>query len=102
VGRDVTAGIFNQQIVATAFSVDENAPFQSRVGDQRTHAVAVVSGIIAPDTSTIGTQLGDALQLEISDDAQNAFQTGLLGSYEIKTDQRLVDIALGRVDPTQQ
>ena len=101
VARGGSAGIFDPQMVGTAFTMVENRPFQTRVGDQRSHAIAIVTDVIGPTQTNVPAEIGTEIANEVSDDAIGVFQNGLLNSYTVRTDQRLVDLALGRIDPTQ-
>jgi peptidyl-prolyl cis-trans isomerase D len=100
-GRGETAGPFNQQFSAAAFSASENEPFQARAGDQRTRAIALVTEIIAPSGDPVAPERQAAISGELSDDLAAALESAVLASYEIRRDPLLIDQALGRADPAQ-
>lgn len=98
-GRTETAGPFNRQLVSQAFGAEPNAPFAGRAGDQRTRAVALVDAIVAPDARPVEPERADALANELASDLAIALENALVTSYEVRQDQRLIDLALGRIDP---
>ena len=98
-GRGETAGPFTRQLVSQAFGAAEGAPFPARAGDQRTRAVAIVDEIIAPAGRPVSPERVAALKEELENDLAVALETALLTGYEIRQDQRLIDLALGRIDP---
>ena len=98
-GRGETAGPFNRQMVSQAFNAPADTPFSARAGDQRTRAVAIVNDVIAPAPAAPGSDRQAALSEELENDVAAALQSALLSSYEIREDQRLIDLALGRIDP---
>mgnify|MGYP006273471487 CR=1 FL=1 len=100
-GRGETAGPFNRQLVAQAFTVEQGAPFAGRAGDQRTRAVTIVDEIIAPPERPVSPERLTALSGELESDLAVALENALLTSYEVRRDQRLIDLALGRIDPDE-
>ena len=98
-GREETAGPFNRQLVSQAFGAAQGAPFAGRAGDQRTRAVAIVDEIIAPAERPVSPERRAALSEELENDLSAALQNALLTGYEVRQDQRLIDLALGRIDP---
>lgn len=99
VGRQETAGPFTAGLVNTAFNAEPGDPFLSRAGDQRTRALAVVTEVTAPEADAVQAEQREAVSTELSDDIAAALERAVLASYEIRTDPRLVDQALGRTDP---
>lgn len=100
-GREETAGPFNRNLVSQAFGVAPGTRFPARAGDQRTRAIVVVDEIIAPPMAPPGPEQQAAMRQEIESDIATALQTALLDAYEVRTDQRLIDQALGRTERTQ-
>jgi peptidyl-prolyl cis-trans isomerase D len=100
-GREETAGPFNRNLVSQAFGAAPGAHFPARAGDQRTRAIVVVDEIIAPSVAQAGSEQVAAMRQEIESDIAMALQTALLEAYEVRADQRLIDQALGRIDPNQ-
>lgn len=100
VGRSETAGPFNRQLVAQAFGAERATPFPARAGDQRTRAVVIVDQIIAPESRPAAPERVAALSEELGNDLAAAVETALLTGYEVRQDQRLIDLALGRIDAT--
>lgn len=98
-GREESAGPFNRNLVSQAFNASPGTPFAARAGDQRTRAVVIVDEIIAPRPATPGQEQIQSMQEELENDLAIILQNALLDSYEVHQDQRLIDIALGRVDP---
>lgn len=98
-GRTETAGPFNRQLVAQAFGGELGQPFPARAGDQRTRAVVIVDEIIAPQERPASPERIAALNDELGGDLAAALETALLTGYEVRQDQRLIDLALGRIDP---
>lgn len=98
-GRSETAGPFNRQLVSQAFGAERAAPFSGRAGDQRTRAVAVVDAILAPDPRPASLERAQALAGELETDLAIALESALVTTYEVRQDQRLIDLALGRIDP---
>ena len=99
VGRQETAGPFTAGLAHTAFNAEPGDPFLSRAGDQRTRALAVVTEVTAPEADAVQAEQREAVSTELSDDIAAALERAVLASYEIRTDPRLVDQALGRTDP---
>lgn len=99
VGRGETAGIFNSQLVNSAFTVVQDRPFLARAGDQRTRAVVMVTEVTSPSNPAAASTFAEAMSTEFSDDVVVSFERGLLSSYSISEDPRLIDLALGRADP---
>lgn len=97
--REQTAGPFTEQLVAQAFASPQGSPFAGRAGDQRTRAVAVVDEIIAPPARPVAPETLAGLSQELENDLAAALENALLNSYDIREDQRLIDLALGRIDP---
>jgi len=100
-GREESAGPFNRNLVSQAFGASPGVRFPARAGDQRTRAIVVVDEIIAPQRSVAGPELQAAMREEIEGDIAMALQSALLDTYEVRADQRLIDQALGRIDPRQ-
>lgn len=98
-GRTETAGPFNRQLVGQAFSVEQGQPFPARAGDQRTRAVVIVDAVIAPQDRPVSPERLAALNQELGNDVAIALENALLTGYEVRQDQRLIDLALGRIDP---
>jgi peptidyl-prolyl cis-trans isomerase D len=98
-GRTETAGPFNRQLVGQAFGVEQGQPFPARAGDQRTRAVAVVDAVIAPQDRPVSPERLASLSEELGNDVAIALESALLTGYEVRQDQRLIDLALGRIDP---
>jgi peptidyl-prolyl cis-trans isomerase D len=98
-GRTETAGPFNRQLVAQAFGAEQGAAFPARAGDQRTRAVAIVDAVIAPQDRPVSPERLAALSNELGNDIAASLETALLTGYEVRQDQRLIDLALGRIDP---
>jgi len=101
-GREETAGPFNEQMVAAAFNASQGQPFQARAGDQRTRAIAIVSDIIAPTGDPVAPERRATLTAELSDDLAAALESAVLASYDVRRDTLLIDQALGRADPVQR
>jgi len=97
-GREETAGPFNRNLVSQAFGVAPGTRFAARAGDQRTRAIVVVDEIIAPAPAVAGEELQTAMLQEIESDIAISLQAALLDAYEVRTDQRLIDQALGRIE----
>ena len=100
-GRAETAGPFNRNLVAQAFGVAPGARFPARAGDQRTRAIVMVDEIIAPPPSIASPERQAEMRQELENDIALALQSALLDAYEVRADQRLIDQALGRIDPRQ-
>jgi len=98
-GRSESSGPFSQQVVQSAFFQDANTPFEARASDPTTRIVAVVTDIVAPSGANFDPAQQAALSQELGDDITVALETALFASYEVRQDQRLIDLALGRSDP---
>ncbi|MCC5995035.1 MAG: SurA N-terminal domain-containing protein [Oceanicaulis sp.] len=98
-GREESAGPFNRNLVSQAFNAPRAAPFPARAGDQRTRAIVIVDEIIAPRPATPGAELRQSMQEELENDLAMVLQNALLEAYTVRTDPRLIDQALGRIDP---
>jgi peptidyl-prolyl cis-trans isomerase D len=98
-GRSETAGPFNRQLVAQGFGAAQGAIFAGRAGDQRTRAITRVDEVLPPAAGPVSPESAQALAQELESDLASALETALLTSYEIRQDQRLIDLALGRIDP---
>lgn len=61
--------------------------------------MAVVTEVTAPEADAVQAEQREAVSTELSDDIAAALERAVLASYEIRTDPRLVDQALGRTDP---
>lgn len=96
--RTQTAGPFNQGLVAAAFRAPLNQPFQSRAGDQRTRAIAIVTYISA-EAAQPGAQQRETITGELQSDIIAALEQGLLDTYDVRINAPLRDAALGRTDP---
>lgn len=96
--RDETAGPFNAQLVAAAFGARVGALFESRAGDQRTHALAQVSQML-PGEGEVDGQTRDELRAELSQDIALALERALIGAYDVQINEELRDVALGRTEP---
>lgn len=96
--RTQTAGPFTQALVSAAFRAPLNQPFETRAGDQRTRAIAIVTDISVSQAETRSEQrrnISDALQ----NDVIAALERGLLDTYPVQINTALRDAALGRTDP---
>lgn len=100
-GRGETAGPFNSTLVSQAFGVAPGTPFTARAGDQRTRAIVIVDEIITPAAAAPGAEAALAMSQELENDFAFALQAALLDAYEVRADQRLIDQALGRIEPLQ-
>jgi peptidyl-prolyl cis-trans isomerase D len=98
-GRGESSGPFSQQVVQAAFFQDANTPFEARASDPSTRMAAVVTDIIAPSAESFDPAGQIALSQELGNDITVALEAALFASYEVRRDQRLIDLALGRTDP---
>jgi peptidyl-prolyl cis-trans isomerase D len=98
-GRGESSGPFSQQVVQAAFFQGLNTPFEARASDPTTRMAAVVTDIIAPSAESFDPAGQIALSQELGDDITVALEAALFASYEVRRDQRLIDLALGRTDP---
>ncbi len=98
-GRDETAGPFSRQLVGAAFAQSEGTPFQAAASDPTTAVIAVVTDTIVPTGDVFDPLQQATLSEEMSNDITVALQTALTTSYTVQTNQQLVDLALGRIDP---
>jgi len=100
--RTETAGPFNRQLVGAAFAQEKGAVFEARAGDQRTRAVVIVDDITGPRPAPMPAEARLQLAEELEDDLAASIESALLNTYDIRSDQRLIDIGLGRIDPSLQ
>jgi peptidyl-prolyl cis-trans isomerase D len=99
--RSETSGPFSQQVVGGAFAQAESTPFEARASDPSTRMVAVVTDVIVPQSAAIDPAQQAQLATELESDLTVALEAALFASYEVRRDQALIDLALGRVDPNQ-
>jgi len=100
--RTETAGPFSAQLVAQAFRAPLNTAIATRAEDQSVRAIVLVDQVIPGDLNTLTPVERSNLNDELNNDAAQVLTTALLNAYEVRADQRLIDQALGRVDPNQQ
>ncbi len=98
-GRGESSGPFSQQVVQSAFFQSLNTPFEARAADPTTRMVAMVTAIIPPTATSFDPVQQVALSQELGNDITVALEAALFASYEVRQDQRLIDLALGRTDP---
>lgn len=97
IGRTQTAGPFTQALVGAAFTAQTDTPFESRAGDQRTRAVAVVTAINA-GSGDLGAEATQTLAQGYEEDVVAALERALLDAYPVRINAQLRDAALGRTE----
>lgn len=97
--RGETVGLFGDRLVQAAFAAPQDQAFQAVGSDQSTRMIVRVTEIIAPPLGMIDPVGQVEMSEELSNDLAFALEAALLASYEIRRDQTLIDLALGRVDP---
>jgi peptidyl-prolyl cis-trans isomerase D len=98
-GRGETVGLFGDRLVQAAFAAPQDRAFEAIGSDQSTRMIVMVTDILAPPLAGIDPVGQAAMSQELSNDLALALESALLASYEIRADQTLIDLALGRVDP---
>jgi peptidyl-prolyl cis-trans isomerase D len=98
-GRGETVGLFGDRLVQAAFAAPQDQAFEAIGSDQSTRMIVMVTDILAPPLAGIDPVGQAAMSQELSNDLALALESALLASYEIRADQTLIDLALGRVDP---
>lgn len=97
--RSESSGPFSRQVVQRAFGLPAGEAFDARASDPSTRMVAVVTDITAPSGANLDpAQLG-AISGELENDITVALESALFASYDIRENQELIDLALGRTDP---
>lgn len=93
---------FVTDLLATSFQTPKDGVFISVAGaDRRSLAVVRVLDVIAPETESIGPELQFGLTQQLENDLYLSLASMLVENYEASTDQRLLDLALRRVDPAE-
>lgn len=97
-GRDETAGPFNAQIVAQAFRVPEGEQFVARAENQTTRALVIVDAVTSTQGGAVSPAQRTELTSELQDDATQIVTSALINAYEVRSNQDLIDQALGRTE----
>ena len=97
--RGETVGLFGDRLAGAAFAARQDQAFQAIGSDQATRMIVMVTEIIPPSVAAIDPVGQAQMSDELSNDLAMALESALLASYEIRADQTLIDLALGRVDP---
>ena len=95
-GRGETAGPFSAQLVGQAFRLPEGQRFAARAGNQTTRAIVLVDDVISVDPAQAERPSQQELTNELRNDATQIVTSALINAYEVRTDQTLIDQALGR------
>ena len=96
--RDETAGPFNAQLVAQAFRLPEGERFVSRAENQTTRALVIVDEVIAAEGGVVSSAQRAELTNELQGDASQIVTSALINAYEVRSNQDLIDQALGRTE----
>ena len=97
-GRDETAGPFNAQIVAQAFRLPEGEQFVARAENQTTRALVIVDAVTSTQGGAVSPAQRTELTSELQDDATQIVTSALINAYEVRSNQDLIDQALGRTE----
>ncbi len=96
--RSETAGPFGEMLVGAAFAARQGEAFEARASGQRTRAVGLVTAIQADAPATADAS---ALSEELENDILMGLERSLMNIYEIRPNQAMIDVALGRSQPDQ-
>ncbi len=97
--RTESTGPFSPALVRSAFAQDQGIAFEARASDPSTRVVAVVADVTPPGSRAMDPTRQAALSEELGNDITAALESALFASYEIRQNQELIDLALGRIDP---